>query len=458
VTWQTIKPWLGSLIRVVLGAVWLWASLAKLHNPRGFVQTVRVYDATPEWLSRAIGYGLPVLEFTLAVLLILGIAVRMAAAASAVLFVVFLIGLLQASARGIKLDCGCFGGGGATDGSTSYLLDVLRDLGLLVLAVYLVLWATTFLSVEQYMARHDVVVVPSAKRLRTEQGRRKYEAQLAAVQTNARSRSVYLNGSLALVSVLIVIIGIGVQSGRAKISGSLTATNASETTGVVYGKKAAATVDVYEDFGCPICEAFEKSVHAQLDKDVVANLAQVRIHTISILDRNSPNQYSTRAANAGLCASDISVNAFIEYHNLLYGYYKGKQVQPTEGTAGPTDVDLVNYAKSLKFTTAQVTTFSTCVTGLTHKALVEGLTEKASERGVSGTPTIYVNGKKLASNTLSALSAAISAADAKGPKPSPSPTATPSASTSPSTSASTPSASATVTSTPSTTPSASTSK
>ena len=81
--WQKIKPWLGALIRLVLGIVWLWASLSKLHNPRGFVQTVRAYDATPEWLSKAIGYGLPVLELSLAVLLIVGAAVRMAAAVSA---------------------------------------------------------------------------------------------------------------------------------------------------------------------------------------------------------------------------------------------------------------------------------------------------------------------------------------------------------------------------------------
>ena len=424
--WQKIKPWLGGLFRVVLGAVWLWASLSKLHNPRGFVQTVRAYDATPEWLSKAIGYGLPVLELVLAILLIVGVVVRLAAAVSSVLFVVFLIGLLQASARGIKLDCGCFGGGGTTTGSTSYFLDVLRDLVLLALAVYLVIWSMTMISVEQFMARHDVVVVPSAKRLRTEAGRRKYEAQLAAVESNARSRSLYLNGSIALVGVLIVIIGIGVQSGRAKITGSLSATNASVSGGVVYGKKAAATVEIYEDLGCPVCEQFEGQVKTKLDADVKANLAQVRFHPISILDRNSKNQYSTRAANAALCASDISVDAFVAYHNLLYGSPGGKQWQPKEGTAGPTNGQLITMAKTYAgFTAAQVTTFTTCVNSATHKSLVEALTEQASKRGVDGTPTVYVNGKKLSSNTLTALSSAIAAADAKGPAPSPSPTPSP---------------------------------
>ena len=80
--------------------------------PRTFVQAVRAYDATPEWLSKAIGYGMPVLELCLGVLLIVGIMVRIAAAVSALLLLVFLIGIIQAAARGIQLECGCFGGGG----------------------------------------------------------------------------------------------------------------------------------------------------------------------------------------------------------------------------------------------------------------------------------------------------------------------------------------------------------
>ena len=78
------------------------------------MQAVRAYDATPEWLSKGIAYGLPVLELCLAVLLILGVITRIAAAITAVLLLVFLIGIIQAGVAGIKLECGCFGGGGPT--------------------------------------------------------------------------------------------------------------------------------------------------------------------------------------------------------------------------------------------------------------------------------------------------------------------------------------------------------
>jgi protein-disulfide isomerase/uncharacterized membrane protein YphA (DoxX/SURF4 family) len=424
--WPMLRPWIGTVARLVLGVVWIWASLDKLSNPLKFVQAVRAYDATPEWLSKAIGYGLPVLELCIGIVLVVGITVRIAAAASAVLLFVFLIGLVQAAARGIHLECGCFGGGGTTDGATSYTWDVIRDLLLLAAAVYLVLWPLTHWSIEYYLARHDYVAPPSAKRLRTPEGRKRYEAQLAVKAATAKSRNAYVNASIAIVVLLVALIGIGVQAGRAKIDNVVAGKNATVSSGVPFGKKAAATVDVYEDFGCPVCLDFEKATHVQLEKDVRANLAQVRYHPIAILDSSSPNQYSTRAANAAICASDVSIEIFVKYHDLLYGKDSlGKQVQPAEGTAGPGDTKLISFAKQVGMKTAQVTTFSQCVSGETYKPLVQAMTDKASQNGINSTPTILVNGKQLANHDASTLFDAIAAAD-KGHTPSPSKTPTPS--------------------------------
>src|SRR4051812_48411722 len=86
VDWTRVRPWVGTAARLLLGGIWIWAALSKLRDPLTFTQAVRAYDATPEWLSKAIGYGLPVLELALGVLLILGITVRIAAAISAALF------------------------------------------------------------------------------------------------------------------------------------------------------------------------------------------------------------------------------------------------------------------------------------------------------------------------------------------------------------------------------------
>lgn len=424
--WNSLRPWLGTLSRLVLGVVWLWSGWTKLDDPRRFVQTVRAYDATPEWLAKVIGYGLPVLEICLGLLLIVGVAVRISALVSGSLLLVFLVGIIEVAARGIKLDCGCFGNGGATTGGTTYLLDALRDVGLLALAVYLVLWSFTRLSLEEFLARNDYVAPPSAKRMRTEGGMRKYQTVLETKRREARERDRYLNSSLAIVVVLVAVIGAGVQAGRAKVAGDLTATNAGIKTGVVYGKKAAATVDIYEDFQCPNCRTFEQSVGATLVADVKANKAQVRYHTLSFLDGSSNgNRYSSRAANAALCASDVSPEAFVKFHGILFS----AAVQPKEGSSGRPDKDFVDYAQQIGLKPADVTTFTACVQNEQHKALVQAITENASARGVNGTPTVMVNGKRVEAD-LTLLNKAIAAADATGPPPVPSPAPKPSGSAS----------------------------
>ncbi len=416
---------MGTLFRLVLGVVWIWAAASKLSSPRTFLLAVRAYDATPEWLSKAIAYGLPVLEMALGVLLLVGLVTRAAAVVSGVLFLVFLVGIIQASARGLQLECGCFGGGGTTQGGTSYTLDILRDIGLLILSVFLVVWSMTRLSADEFMARNDNVEPPSAKRMRSEQGRRKYNVMLEQRKAAARTRTRWANASLGVVVVLICVIALGVQSNRAKIEGSVTAKNASVGNGVVFGKKAAATVDLYEDFQCPICLNFVKQSGKQLDADVRANKAQVRFHMIAILDSSSGgNKYSSRAANAAYCASDISVDDFVKLYGVLYGTYKGKQTQPAENSTGRSDDDLRAYAKAAGITGTAASTFDTCVTNQTHKALVAAITDQASQDGITATPTVKVNGKKVTAS-LSALTKAIAKADAKGPAPDPSKTPTP---------------------------------
>ena len=417
--WQSARPWLGTVVRLFLGAIWLWAAVAKLGDPRAFVQTVRAYDMTWEWLSKAIGYGLPVLEFGVGVLLVLGVATRLAAAVSTALFFIFLIALVQAAARGLKLQCGCFGNGGESL-TTQYTIDILRDIAFLVLAALLVVWSWTRLSVDEFLARNDYVEEPSAKRMRSEEGRRKYQAEVAKKEREARYRAYWLNGSLAVVLALVALIGVGVQSNRAKISGDLFATNATAANGVVFGKAAAATVDIYEDFQCPNCRDLEQAIGTVLDADVRANRAQARFHTIAILDSSSNDNYSSRAANAALCASDVSVDDFVAYHNYLFG----PAIQPAEGAGGRSNVQLEGYGQTIGLTGQDLTTFDQCIVQDTHKALVEAMTENASQKGIIGTPTILVNGKKI-EPTLAAYQAAVAAALKNGPAPHPSVTPSP---------------------------------
>jgi uncharacterized membrane protein YphA (DoxX/SURF4 family) len=133
-------PWVSTLARFGLAVVWIWAARAKILDPDGAVRSVRAYRLLPEALVHTVGYGLPFLELAIAVLLVAGVATRLAAATSSVLLLVFMAGIASAWARGLRIDCGCFSAGGpnAAVGASQYLGELLRDTGLLLVSLWLV--------------------------------------------------------------------------------------------------------------------------------------------------------------------------------------------------------------------------------------------------------------------------------------------------------------------------------
>ncbi|MDH6115990.1 MauE/DoxX family redox-associated membrane protein [Kitasatospora sp. GAS204B] len=145
--------WLSTAVRLGLAVVWGWAGLAKISDPAVAAQAVRAYRILPESLVKPVGYGLPFLELALAVLLLIGLAVRVAAVISVVLLLVFIAGIASTWARGISVDCGCFGGGGAVAASqTQYLQEILRDIGFLLMALWLVFRPRTKASVDAWLS------------------------------------------------------------------------------------------------------------------------------------------------------------------------------------------------------------------------------------------------------------------------------------------------------------------
>ena len=73
---------------------------------------------------------------------------------SALLFAAFIIGIASVWARGIEIDCGCFGGGGSdADAASKYPWEIARDVGLLLLSAYLVWQGRTRLALDNLLFR-----------------------------------------------------------------------------------------------------------------------------------------------------------------------------------------------------------------------------------------------------------------------------------------------------------------
>ena len=132
------QPWIGLVFRLVLGGVLLVAGLLKYQHLDKSQMAVRAYELLPIALANFLGIVLPYLEIAVGILLIIGAAVRVSAIISGILMVAFSIGIAQAWARGLSIDCGCFGGGGqVAPGTANYLPELVRDAGLALMALYL---------------------------------------------------------------------------------------------------------------------------------------------------------------------------------------------------------------------------------------------------------------------------------------------------------------------------------
>ncbi len=132
-------PWISTVARLVLAAVLLVAGAAKVLDPQASVAAVRAYQLLPASVETLVGWGLPFVEVVLGLLLAAGVFTRACGVAASVLLVGFVAGVASAAARGLSIDCGCFGGGGAVDpGQTRYASELVRDGVLLLLAVWLI--------------------------------------------------------------------------------------------------------------------------------------------------------------------------------------------------------------------------------------------------------------------------------------------------------------------------------
>jgi uncharacterized membrane protein YphA (DoxX/SURF4 family) len=145
------RPWLGTALRLLLAGVLAVAGALKLPDPAESVRAVRAYQLLPESVAPVVGHALPLLEIAAALLLLLGFATRVAAGVAALLMLAFVIGIASAGARGLTIECGCFGGGGqVAAGATRYTQDLLRDGGLLLAALFLVRWPTTRFALDPH--------------------------------------------------------------------------------------------------------------------------------------------------------------------------------------------------------------------------------------------------------------------------------------------------------------------
>lgn len=235
---------------------------------------------------------------------------------------------------------------------------------------------------------------------RRKRAERAEQMRLERAKADKRRRSL-ITGAVAVVVVLIVGLGAwAFTSGGDKETGPLvTPKSLTSGGGIVYDQNAATgtastnanpvQVVLYLDFQCPICQIFEQTNGAFLDQQVEAGAISIEYRPISILDSQSSTRYASRSLSAAICVyEDQGAPAFRSFHDLLYAN------QPKENSDGLPNSQLVDYAQQ-----SGAASVSRCVTDETYLTWALGTSDSTAKvkddegKQVSGTPTIWVDGK-----------------------------------------------------------------
>jgi putative oxidoreductase len=122
------------LARVLIGGLFVWAAVTKLHDLPTFGTEIANYRLLPNGVVPWLAAALPGIEIVAGLLCLVGLWTRVAAGIVSAMLLVFIVAISQALVRHIQLHCGCFGGVDEATWST-----VWRDVGMLAPA-WLVVW------------------------------------------------------------------------------------------------------------------------------------------------------------------------------------------------------------------------------------------------------------------------------------------------------------------------------
>lgn len=128
------KKWGELVVRIILGGLFVYAGVRKVIDPIGFLEAIRSFRILQDPWAAWVAMGLPWLEIAAGLGLVCGKFYQGALLVINALLVVFLGGILSAWARGLDIDCGCFG---SSKAEVQYWDIVLRDLVMLAAGAWL---------------------------------------------------------------------------------------------------------------------------------------------------------------------------------------------------------------------------------------------------------------------------------------------------------------------------------
>jgi protein-disulfide isomerase len=220
------------------------------------------------------------------------------------------------------------------------------------------------------------------------------QALMREQQRRERNRNLMVVGAVVVAIAIIAGVMFWVSNRSDKtgedVAAGGTPQNLTGDFSVEIGKSSAPdTIKVYEDLQCPICKSFEQQAGQQVQQGIADGTIRVDYHMVAFLDRSSTTNYSSRALNAAMAVlSTAGPDAFLKFHTIAYAN------QPAEGSAGVPDATLIDWAVQAGADKSAVTPL---IENNTYHQWVVNATDQMSKDDVTGTPTVFINGKKYTS-------------------------------------------------------------
>ncbi|WP_093621315.1 DsbA family protein [Actinoplanes philippinensis] len=194
-----------------------------------------------------------------------------------------------------------------------------------------------------------------------------------------------IGGAIIVALVAAIVVAVLTATKDTKAEGPLVTPAAATANGGIRVGAAGAgtTVAVYLDYMCPFCGRFERANSADLGALVAEGGVALELHPMSFLDHASNGaEYSTRAANAVVTVADRDAAHLLAFNNALF------ENQPAEGGSGLDDTRIASLAAAAGVPATVISTF----TDRTYVPWIQQATRAAFDSGITGTPTVKING------------------------------------------------------------------
>ncbi|MER5884470.1 thioredoxin domain-containing protein [Streptomyces sp. NPDC001941] len=171
-------------------------------------------------------------------------------------------------------------------------------------------------------------------------------------------------------------------------------TTGTNGTTVVVGKSTAKkTLELYEDSRCPICATFEQAVGETVKKDVDAGKYKIKYVGATFIDNSDQGEGSKNALSALGAALNVSPDAFLAYKSALYSAKYHPDERDDKFAKDSYLLEVADTVPALKGNAA----FKKAVEDGTYDAWAIKMSQAFDKSGVTGTPTLKMDGKKVTS-------------------------------------------------------------